>query len=486
MVRATQEAWMTEFDSALVPCQNRVMANPSTTSVRATNRIDQIRDLIEQIISVVGEHPVCELKVTWLQDTPYHRAEVIKDIQSIANSNIQPDGEKYIVIGVDESTRSLKGCRHEDYDDASLRQLLESHLDRVPEFELLKIYASNGTPLVVIRIPHQTYRPFIVKKTITDNKGKPYLQEGDIYHKPGAAETGSTGKQRVTKREELIAMLDVDQLVHAAATERINQLLPIIRLEERSRLGSLGAVPVLTATDDEFASYVEQALVTANPNIFPILLEKLRDKTVGVWEHSIDAQKQLQREDVLGMKAEFVVAIRRLTHFGLLLIKFQAPLDLFCEVVDQLEEVLYCWRPLRRIIHEVIDDSTKPTSLAEHATYSVPAVEALFSAYLLAGYSLGKTKCTKYFSTMYPRFVPRGSAEAADAFLSWPYYWEAGPVTHLDLLVIERFAADPLFVSIVGPEAAISRVVRQADCLLEWHSFLSFVKQHVRPGHLKR
>src|SRR5438045_2516520 len=104
------------------------------------------------MISLVSEHPECELKTNWRRDTPYHKAEFIKDFQSIANSAIPPDSEKYIAIGVNETTREITGCNHADYDEASIRQLLESYLDPVPQFEALPLKSSRDIDFVVIRI----------------------------------------------------------------------------------------------------------------------------------------------------------------------------------------------------------------------------------------------------------------------------------------------------------------------------------------------
>ena len=71
------------------------------------DRATRIRDYIENLIALVGEHPECELKTNWTRGTPFHRAEVVKDIQATANS-VAPDKEKYIVVGVDEQTRAMR------------------------------------------------------------------------------------------------------------------------------------------------------------------------------------------------------------------------------------------------------------------------------------------------------------------------------------------------------------------------------------------
>lgn len=146
----------------------------------ALDRAQRVREYVERLIAEVGEHPECELKREWRRDSVYHRAEFIKDFQSIANSAIPIDGEKYIVVGADESTRAIVGCSHADFDEAGIRQVLETYLDPVPRFEVLRLTSTTGVHYVVIRIPYQASRPFIVKASIRDNN-RTYLDEGQIW-----------------------------------------------------------------------------------------------------------------------------------------------------------------------------------------------------------------------------------------------------------------------------------------------------------------
>lgn len=442
-------------------------------------RFRRTLEIIERIIASTGEHGDCELKTIWLRDTPHNRAEFINDIQSIANSDIAPGGEKHIVAGVDEATRTFVPCNHADFDEASIRQLLAAHLDRVPEFEIFTPIALNGSPYVVVRIPHQSRRPFIARTTITDDKGKVYLREGDIWWKPGGPTTAGTGKQLVTTRDALLSMLDLEELVHGAATERINQMLPTIRLEERTRLGGSSIIPALTATDDEFESFVEQALISDNEVKFNILLEKIREKTVALWEGIIAQRRALTPQEVLNIKdAEFLPAMRGLTQLGLLLIKFSAPVALFSKVADQLFDILSAALPLRSVMPS--EPNGKPDSLAVHASYSVPAIESLLIAYLLAGFSLRKTSSIRYFSQMFPRLTRH--EERVYPYLFWPYYCRDAPDRRIDLLATERFGADDSLRKILDHTADVRALVLQADCLLEWHSFLSSKDLHGPAG----
>ncbi len=53
-------------------------------------------------------------------------------------------------MGVDEQTRTVIGSNPSDYDDASIRQLIEQYLDPVPEFEVLSLKSSTGVDFIVL------------------------------------------------------------------------------------------------------------------------------------------------------------------------------------------------------------------------------------------------------------------------------------------------------------------------------------------------
>lgn len=122
------------------------------------DRAKRISSYVEELISTIGEHPECELKETWRRDNSPLKAEFVKDIRSNANSTIPIEKEKYVVVGASETERKIVGCDHSEFDDADIRQLLQSNLDSVTDFEVFRLKSSEDLDFVVFVIPHQTKR----------------------------------------------------------------------------------------------------------------------------------------------------------------------------------------------------------------------------------------------------------------------------------------------------------------------------------------
>jgi hypothetical protein len=450
------------------------------TTGLAVDRATAIRDYVEQIISVLGEHPECELKRDWPRNTPFHKAELVKDIQATANSAITPGKEKYIVVGADQQTRTITGCNPVDYDDASIRQLLEQYLDPVPDFEVLSLKSSANADFVVLRFPYQENRPIYAKGQIRGERNQLYLDVGQVWIKPGGVDTGSTGKRLVSSRHELLGLINVEPRVSHEVELRLQQLLPQIRLEERTRLstGENMILPVLTATDEEFESYVEQLLVGEKANHLSVALEKLRDRTVLCWATHFDERGRITAEQIAHVKeTEFLPAIKRLTLLGLLLIKFSAPLQWFSAVIDLLLEVFDASQKLRRAQSPAPDENAV-SSLDQHQSYTVPALEALLAIYLLAAYALVTRGKHQYLRSLFPRVVNSVGGPFDNDYRSfllfWPltFYWGT-PNIRRDLLVVARYARGDRIEELMEGGVRLKAAVLQVDCLCDWHSVLA-------------
>jgi hypothetical protein len=459
------------------------MANDQlTTDVQeaALERAVRIRSYIEEMILTVGEHPECELKKTWSRESPYHRAEMVKDIQATANSAIAPEKEKFIVVGADQETRTITGCNPGDYDDAAIRQLVEQYLDPVPSFEVLAVKSSTNTDFVVLRFPSQQRRPIVVKREIRGEKNQVHLAVGQVWIKPGGSETGGTGKRLVTSRQELVDMIDIAPRLNNEVEARIQQLLPQIRLEERTRLGGGQdmVLPIFTATDEEFESYIEQLLVGEKVNHLHVALEKLRDRTVLCWQGHFGEDGRITTQQISEIKeAEFLPAMRRLVLLGMLLIKFSAPLQWFDAIVNLLVEVFESSHSLRWAQSPPAQRQSAP-SLADHQSFTVPALEALLAVYVLGSYALVIRERTQYLRALFPRIVKAvggpDESEPKSFLLFWPLTYEWGtPNIRRDMLVVERYARGDRIESLMGNSARIKEAVLQLDCLVDWHAVLA-------------
>jgi hypothetical protein len=95
------------------------------------------------------------------------RIEFVKDVQSIATSRVET--EKFLVIGADAGSKSFVSVQNlSEFDEAGVRQLIEKHLDPVPEFELFQMTSSDGSPFILLVIPKQKTRRILAKVTVED------------------------------------------------------------------------------------------------------------------------------------------------------------------------------------------------------------------------------------------------------------------------------------------------------------------------------
>jgi len=455
---------------------------PAGANETIEERAARIQSTVENIVAKVGEHPEYELKRQWLRDKPPLKAEFIRDVLSIVNSEI-PDGrDRYVVVGVDETSRKFTGCSYDEFDDAKLRQLFDAHLDPTPLFEVMRFKAANGENFVVLRFPYQPGRPFVVKKEIRENN-LTHLSAGEVWYKPGGPDTPGSGKRRVSSHAELLSLVNIEPRVQREVSERIERMLPAIRIEARTSLQpqAINAVSALTSTDEEFESIVEQLL--ARPNALPlnIIVEKLRDKTVEVWKTDLDEHTLLSAEEILRIKEiDFIPAIRRLTLLGLLLIKFSTPQEWFSKVANLLIEIFDMSHYIAKKA-ERFHERHGVSSLAEQANYTVPAIESLLSAYVLAGYELSRNS-NVYMSLLFSRIVGHVSdpidvdPEVKWLYLFWPMErakW-GSPEMSRPQMVIERYGNADRIEKLLGGKTGMKSAVLQVDCLIEWHSHLSF------------
>ena len=108
------------------------------------------------------------------------KAEFVKDIASMAN--VRKDGCGYIIYGFED-----KGGRREaiedtstfNFDDASIRQMLEPYLEPSPEFECYQV-KTNQHIARIIKIYRVPAFPHVIKKSLGG-----IIYEGQVYYRLG-------------------------------------------------------------------------------------------------------------------------------------------------------------------------------------------------------------------------------------------------------------------------------------------------------------
>ena len=201
------------------------------------------------MVRTIGEHPQFELKRALDLSNLRQRIEFVKDLQSIATSEIA--SEKFLVIGADESTRQFVPVTNlQDFDEAMVRQQLERFLP-VPRFELFSLRTSEDVPFVLFVVGKQPTRRILARATVDDpaeQKPRILLREGDLWTK-GA----STGKHLARPEDwDSIYQETVEREAESRTRTRTDHIVAQVIAQERLRAvsGSLLALPA-HMTDEE-------------------------------------------------------------------------------------------------------------------------------------------------------------------------------------------------------------------------------------------
>jgi hypothetical protein len=443
-------------------------------------RAERVKNFVLGILQELGEHPECELKIEWPQNTPYHKAEFIKDVQSIANSEIPEGKEKYVIVGASEVEKKIVGCNVSEYEEAKIKQLLGSYLDPAPEIELLKYKTPEGADYVVFRFPHQSKRPFVVKKSILGEKQKEFLAEGSIWVKPGSDGTGSTGKRLVNSGWELREMIDVELRVNEEVEQRLQRLIPEIRIAEQSRIRgtTLNVNSIISSTDLEFSNYIAQLVASDLAPEFNVLLEKLRDAAIIGWTNLVETETAITEDIIRTLKQDsFLPAMNRITLLGLLLVKFSCPLSWFNYFVEMVLEIYDLSNKLSQGQNYLVPSRGYVKNIEEHNSSSVPALETLISSFVIAGYAVCNRKRIEYARAFFPRIVKsvagRGEKSQKTFFLFWKISISGGyPDRQRQLLVLDRYGQCGEILKVLGGGYGLKSIICQFDIMIDFHSYI--------------
>jgi hypothetical protein len=181
-----------------------------------------IRERAIQHVSGDNETTKVDFKLKFQLQSLADKAELLKDIMSLVNSEISSDGQDdaLLIIGAKKGQFIDIGSSP-GWDESDIQSLVRDHLCHQLYFSLYKFACDEGKSFAVLHIPAGQSRPFLVKKMIKDNSSI-YLYEGAGWTRDGSE------KRPLTKA-------DYDRMYADASKQKFkDELLPIVQdLEDR-------------------------------------------------------------------------------------------------------------------------------------------------------------------------------------------------------------------------------------------------------------
>jgi hypothetical protein len=143
-----------------------------------------LREHIAKLIALDNENPKIDFKRTLHITTKENKAELIKDIIAITNSESVNDPNGYYIIGA-HRTR-LFDISSLNLDDATLQQIVNSNCHKPIEFQFRQ-FPINGNTIGVIIVPKSNNRPHHVLVDYFNDSGNKILQKGTIFIRRGSS-----------------------------------------------------------------------------------------------------------------------------------------------------------------------------------------------------------------------------------------------------------------------------------------------------------
>jgi hypothetical protein len=465
-----------------------------STSANLSERAAKYREETEKIVCEVGEHPQFELKRSCSLQQLAEKIEFVKDIQSIATSRI--DTEKFLVIGADADAQEFVPVKNaSEFDEASVRQLLERYLVPVPDFEVFRLASSEDSLFVLIVIPKQKTRRILARVTVEDTndpKPKVLLREGDLWTKGG-----STGK-RLAKPQDWD---EIYEDVVEAETERRTRQRTAHALElavAREKVQTVAGQPLFVPsffTDEGFQALMEDICITQDAARLRLLLERLRDDLVEGW-YKVGAYEESQGffgnpaatlpqiRNLISdhIKNIFRPAMHWLTLAGLYVVKNSGPAAFLDSIVALLTEVFNTSHRLQGAQSLAPPGSTSPDA-EKHVSHTVPALESLTSLYIVGAY-LAKRNRFQYFQSLIRPDVSRAAPRLTETayrqpMAFWPIRLGSGEPEELKYRAgkinycVKRIEEDSAYLGLFGSESAATGALCQFELCLELNSFLA-------------
>jgi hypothetical protein len=473
--------------------QSQQPENENRSTPSLPERATAYKQEVEKVVREVGEHPLYELKRSCSFRTLTEKIEFVKDIQSIATSRIE--AEKFLVIGADAATKTFQPVQNlNEFDEAAVRQMLDKYLSPVPDFELFQLTSSDGCPFVLFVVPRQKRRKILARVTVedsTDSKPKVLIREGDLWTK------GSSTGKRLAKPEDWDEIYEdvIEAETERRTRQRTAHALELATAREKVR-PSYGPSSVPSFfTDEEFQALMEDLCSAQDRARFSVLLERLRDDLVEGWHEigayeespailadpatSLTGLKDKVRENI---KNVFRPAMHWLTLAGIYVVKNSGPVAFLDAVADLLKEVFDTSHDLV-MVRSLTPYGATSSSVDEHVSHTVPALESLVSLHLIGAY-LTKRSRFQYLRSLFRPDVYRagqrlGEQEKKTLMVFWPLSWGCGEPDELRYCAgrinycAKRVEADLSYRQLFGSVTAATAALCQYELCLELNSHLA-------------
>jgi hypothetical protein len=207
--------------------------------------VDNHRDQIRRLVAEAPDEPTyCEFKEELSYATPKDKGELVKDVSSFANADLEIlGGHGYIIFGV-SNDGEIVGIGSTSGDPASdARQIVNSNLGRPVEFEFVTCHVDTKTGdkkrVAAIVVPDSRRRPHVVSREIQqhlNHKDKFWLRKGEVWVR-------KTGGRELASADDLDTMYEGK--LRRVVDEQVRPLRQRVESLERDLRERTNAVPKL-------------------------------------------------------------------------------------------------------------------------------------------------------------------------------------------------------------------------------------------------
>lgn len=201
------------------------------------------REEIRRLVAAAPDEPThCEFKEALFHGSPKQKGELVKDVSSFANTDLEAlGGFGYVIFGVADDGRVVGIAESADDPSSSARQIVNGYLGRSVAFEYLtsevEDRAGGVKRVAAIVVPDSRRRPHVAAREIKQHmngKDKFWLRKGEVWvRKTGGRELATADDIDVMYESKLRLLIE----------ERVRPLRGRIEELERDLRQQRSAVP---------------------------------------------------------------------------------------------------------------------------------------------------------------------------------------------------------------------------------------------------